>query len=93
MPVIARRALTDSDREEISRGIAQGLEGRQIAEVIGRCPSVVSREIKRHGGRGSYRATHAGEQAALDRCRPKTRKPTRAPRVEPSPPGTRTPHA
>ena len=52
MPVIARRALTDSDREEISRGIAQGLEGRQIAEVIGHCPSVVSREIKRHGGLG-----------------------------------------
>ena len=50
-----RRQLTDDDREEISRGIAEQAEGKVIAERIGRSPSVVSREIARHGGR---RACH-----------------------------------
>ena len=36
-----RRMLTDADREEISRGIAENLEGKLIAARIGRCPSVV----------------------------------------------------
>ena len=46
-----RRMLTEQDREEISRGTVEGLEGKVIAARIGRCPSVVSREIARHGGR------------------------------------------
>lgn len=46
-----RRMLTEADREEISRGIAEDLEGKVIAERIGRSPSAVSREITRHGGR------------------------------------------
>jgi IS30 family transposase len=51
-----RRMLTDQDREEISRRIAAGEEQKQIAERIGRDPSVVCREITRHGGRAGYRA-------------------------------------
>lgn len=51
-----RRMLTDADREEISRGIAEGLEGKVIAARIRWCPNVVSREITRHGGRPGYRA-------------------------------------
>lgn len=69
-----RRMITEADREEISRGIAENVEGRVIAERIGRDPSVVSRDIARHGGRARYRAVRAGRAAASWRCRPKTRK-------------------
>ena len=50
-----RRVLSVGDREEISRGIAQGADGVVIAARIGRDPSVISREITRHGGRHRYR--------------------------------------
>jgi IS30 family transposase len=66
--------LTEADREGISRGIAERLEGWLIAERIGRDPSVVSREIARHGGRGRYRAVLAGRAAVAARRRPKARK-------------------
>src|SRR3954469_15206328 len=66
--------LTEADREEISRGVAENLEGRQIAARIGRCPSVVSREIARHGGRAGYRAVAARRVATEQRRRPRTRK-------------------
>ena len=69
-----RRMLGAADREEISRGIAEGVEGVVIAARIGRDPSVVSRDIARHGGRERYRATRAGRVAARTRCRPKARK-------------------
>lgn len=65
--------LTLEDREEISRGIELGLSGRQIAERIGRCPSVVSREIFRGGGRGFYRAWRSQRQA--QRARRRSRPP------------------
>ena len=64
-------ALTLSERENISRGIATHLTIRAIAAQLRRSPSTVSREINRNGGYYNYRATHA-EQAAWDRaCRPK----------------------
>ncbi|WP_198653321.1 IS30 family transposase [Actinocorallia populi] len=66
--------LTLEDREEISRGIAEGLENKQIAARIGRCASIVSREIDRHGGRAEYRASRAERAATTDRKRPKARK-------------------
>ena len=66
--------VSGADREEISRGIAEGVEGVVIAARIGRNPSVVSREIARHGGRERYRATRAARVAARARCRPKARK-------------------
>ena len=66
--------LTEADREEISRGIAQLLEGWVIARRIGRDPSVVSREIRRHGGRSGYRAVLAARAATRSRRRPKPRK-------------------
>lgn len=69
-----RRMLTEQDREEISRGTIAGLEGRVIAVRIGRSPSVVSREIARHGGREGYRAVAAQRAATESRSRPKTRK-------------------
>ena len=69
-----RRMLTEIDREEISRGTVEGVEGLVIAARIGRSPSVVSWEIARHGGRDGYRAVAAQRAAAEHRSRPKTRK-------------------
>ncbi len=67
----SRLALTLSDREEISRGIASQLSLRYIATQLGRSPSTISREINRNDGYDSYRATQA-DQAAWDRAhRPK----------------------
>lgn len=68
------RALTLSERETISRGLASQLSMRAIAAELGRAPSTVSREIKRNGGYACYRASTA-DQAAWDRARrPKTCK-------------------
>ena len=70
----SRRALTLSEREEISRGVVAGHSSRSIASELGRAPSTVSREISRNGGRRRYRASQA-EQAAWHRAhRPKSCK-------------------
>ncbi len=53
----ARRALTLTEREAISRGLARGISLRQISRQLRRAPSTVSREVRRHGGRRRYRAT------------------------------------
>jgi IS30 family transposase len=64
-------ALSLEEREEISRGIAAGSSIRHIAAGLGRCPSTVSRELRRNGGRGAYRASEA-DQSAWERAhRPK----------------------
>lgn len=64
-------ALSLSEREDISRGIAAELSMRAIAAQLGRSPSTVSREVNRNGGYYAYRAATA-EQAAWDRAlRPK----------------------
>ena len=68
------RALTLEEREEISRGLVTGHSLRSIASSLARSPSTISREVRRNGGRRSYRASIA-DQAAWDRaCRPKTCK-------------------
>ncbi len=67
----SRLALTLSEREEISRGIAGQRSIRSIATLLGRAPSTVSREICRNGGYDQYRATQADEQAWTNACRPK----------------------
>lgn len=67
----SRLALTLSEREEISRGIALQLSIRAIAKQLARSPSTISREINRNGGLSEYRANRA-EQAAWNRAyRPK----------------------
>jgi IS30 family transposase len=63
--------LTMADREEISRGLVESLEYRDIAVRIGRDTSVVSREVARHGGRDGYRAVSAEAAAVVGRSRPK----------------------
>ena len=55
----ARRALTLTEREAISRGLARGISLRQISRQLRRAPSTVSREVRRHSGRRRYRA-HRG---------------------------------
>lgn len=76
-----RLMLTLVDREEISRGLAEGLRNKEIAVLIGRDPSVVSREIGRHGGRAGYRAVAAEQAARADRQRPKVYAVERSPRL------------
>jgi IS30 family transposase len=46
----SRFALTLSEREEISRGIAAYQSTRSMARLLGHSPSTVSREISRNGG-------------------------------------------
>jgi IS30 family transposase len=64
----SRLALSLSEREEISRGIAAHLSIRSIATQLERSPSTISREINRNGGYDKYRATDA-DQAAWNRAR------------------------
>jgi len=64
----SRLALSLSEREEISRGIAAHLSVRSIATQLERSPSTISREINRNGGYDKYRATDA-DQAAWSRAR------------------------
>jgi IS30 family transposase len=67
----AARVLSLADREEISRGLSAQCSLRQIAASVGRAPSTISREIKRHGGRKTYRALYADGRAWLRAQRPK----------------------
>jgi len=73
--------LTEADREEISRGIAENAAGKVIAARVGRCSSVVSREIARHGGRAGYRAVAARRVATEHRSRPKCRRLEACPKL------------
>src|SRR5579863_3833987 len=75
IPPIARRrsrlALTRSEREDISRGIASGSSIREMARHLDRAASTVGREVTRHGGRPTYRAHEADDQAWESALRPK----------------------
>ena len=55
----SQRRITADEREAVSRGLACGWNGVEIAQQLGRDPSVINREIARHGGRAAYRATKA----------------------------------
>jgi IS30 family transposase len=67
----SRLALTLSEREEISRGIAANQSLRWIASSLNRAPSTISREIDRNGGQNRYRADQADKAAWGRACRPK----------------------
>jgi len=77
----SRLALTLTEREEISRGIARGRSMRVIAQGLGRAASTVSREIGRNGGYDRYRASEADQQAWDRSRRPKTCQLVRNPRL------------
>jgi IS30 family transposase len=80
-PRRAQRSLSMAEREEISRGVAAGEPGRQIAARLGRAPSTVSRELARNGGRGRYRAQVADAAAFRRAQRPKPAKLATEPRL------------
>ena len=67
----ARRALTFADRVEISTGCKAGWTVRAIAIHLGRCPSVISREIRRN----TY--LHAGYQSVHADCQAERKRPGR----------------
>jgi len=66
--------LSLMEREDIAAGVAAGLSLRAIASGLGRPPSTVSRELKRNGGRESYRASRADRLAWERAARPKSCK-------------------
>src|SRR6204780_3278793 len=68
----SRLALPLAEREDISRGIASGSSIREIARHLDRAASTVGREVNRHGGRPTYRAHEADDQAWESALRPKT---------------------
>jgi IS30 family transposase len=67
----SRRVLSIDEREEISRGIAAGGSLRSIAARLHRAPSTISRELRRNGGLGRYRAAAADRRAWQRALRPK----------------------
>ena len=79
--VRARCALREAEREEISRGMAAQMSIRTIARKLGRCPSTISREVKRNGGPQSYRAATADAQAWQRARRPQRCRLAQRPRL------------
>ena len=75
----SKLALTLSEREEISRGLAAEQSARSLARLLGRAPSTVSREIRRNGGYDRYRAALSDEAAFIRARRPKRCKLARSP--------------
>src|ERR1019366_4589524 len=74
-------ALTLSEREEISRGVAAHQSARSMARLLGRSASTVSRELSRNGGYDGYRAALADEKAWARARRPKRCKLANSPRL------------
>ena len=80
------RRLSSLEREEIFMGVDRGVSIRQIAKVMGRAPSTVSRELHRNqvvdqrrgirqmGERTSYRPSLAQHRAETKAYRPKQTK-------------------
>ena len=75
---LSGRYLSFREREEIALLKVQGVGVRQIARLLGRAPSTISRELRRNaatrGGRLDYRASVAQWKADLVARRPKTAK-------------------
>jgi len=58
------KRLNDFEREEISRGIEAGKTETEIARVLGRHRSTISREINKNSGKVTYRAFSAKQRSA-----------------------------
>jgi IS30 family transposase len=69
---VSGRYLSAGEREEIAVGVAARDPVRVIAARLGRAPSTISREVRRNGMRGIYRALAAQAQAQERARRPKT---------------------
>lgn len=67
--------LTFDDRDRIAQLRFQGFNQEEIARAIGRCPTTISRELRRNGTRGVYHAAAAQRMAERRRAqRPLVRK-------------------
>ena len=75
------RVLSTEEREEISRALAARESLRAIARRLGRAPSTISREIRRHGGATRYRAITADARAWRQARRPKRCRLATPPRL------------
>jgi transposase, IS30 family len=73
--------LSFAERERISRGLAAGQSGRQIARALGRSASTICREIAGCGGRERYRALRGERRARAMARRPKPTKLSACPRL------------
>lgn len=72
---MARVGLSFSDRSEISTAAKAGWSVRRIARHLGRCPSVISRELHRNSTKTrGYQAVTADVRAQRRRARPQQRK-------------------
>lgn len=67
MPSYTRLNL--QEREELSLGLMAGLSLRAMASAMGRAPSTLSRELRRNGAFGGYRAVRAQRYAGQRRAR------------------------
>ena len=77
---MARVGLTFSDRSEISTASKAGWSVRGIARHLGRCPSVISRELQRNSTKTrGYQAVTADVRAQRRRARPQQRKVAKDP--------------
>jgi len=65
------RHLSAEERETLSLGLAVGHSLRQMARVLGRAPSTVSREMARNAGRRHYRACTAHTLASARARQPR----------------------
>ena len=80
---MVRRRLTFAERMEISTGSKAGWGVRRIASHLGRCPSVVSREIRRSSTKTrGYQAVTADVKAQRQRSRPQVQKVAKDPVLE-----------
>ena len=75
------RHLSETEREESSRGLARGMGVREIARALGRSASTISREIRRNSGAEAYRSTDAEQRARTQARRPKACKLARSRRL------------
>jgi IS30 family transposase len=71
---VTGRYLSLAEREEIMAGLAGGDSYRVIGARIGRPASTISREVRRNGPPGRYRALRAQALAEERAARPKTAK-------------------
>ena len=82
---VSARYLSFAEREEIALLRAQGVGAREIARLIGRSSSTVSRELTRNaatrGGKLEYRASVAQWKSELVARRPKPTKLVTNPRL------------
>lgn len=73
--------LSLDERVEIRVKLEAGWSFRKIAELLGRAPTTISREVKANGGRSAYAPMTAHRRAYAEARRPKLTKLARNPNL------------